>query len=300
MSNYTVAPSTIYDSGGTIQTDAACRKCSYNLRGLQHSGRCPECGTPVGVSVLGDYLRYSHPDWLREVGNGLSLILWGILISVVVSISAGMIFSNEPVLAGVLGILANVVGIVGTWKMTTPDPSGIGESTGLTARKVVRIAVLCGVLASIMQLVNQSDALPLGGIILGVLTFGFAIIGVAGEFAKLHYIGLLAQRLPDDPLTNRARFLKWALAVTYIGLAMIGMLVAIGLAAGARPGAGGAMFLGILAIPLGLAVLVFSIMSIILISRMKKAVQAQVPLSMEIWQRAANPGHTAPPPPPGL
>lgn len=289
--------SAIYDDRGTIQSDAACRKCSYNLRGLQVDGRCPECGTPNAVSIHGDLLQYSHPSWLREVADGLGLILWGILASIVVNLGAGFVFGDEPVIAGVFGLLASIVGVVGTWKMTAPDPSGIGEVPGLTARKIVRIAVVCGLLATAVQIASQAGSLP--AIALGVLTFVFAVVGIAGEFAKLHYIGLLAARLPDSALEGRARFLKWALAVTYVAAAAIAMILAIGLAlsSGPRGAVGGVMAIGCMALPLGIGLIVFSVMSIMLTYRMKKAVEAQVPLSLDLWRNAGRPRQVPPPPP---
>ena len=41
----------------TVLADVPCRRCQYNLRGMPVEGRCPECGTPVGLSTVGDLLR---------------------------------------------------------------------------------------------------------------------------------------------------------------------------------------------------------------------------------------------------
>lgn len=34
-----------------ITTDIPCQNCEYNLRGLDQTGLCPECGSPISVSV---------------------------------------------------------------------------------------------------------------------------------------------------------------------------------------------------------------------------------------------------------
>jgi len=50
------------DAAGNVVSDVPCRRCSYNLRGLNYAGRCPECGTAVGQSIYGNLLRFSDPE----------------------------------------------------------------------------------------------------------------------------------------------------------------------------------------------------------------------------------------------
>src|SRR5688572_7707778 len=69
-------------AGRVVLADAPCRRCSYNLRSLSLDGLCPECGTPVGLSVQGDLLRYSDPKWLDTVRMGITLFLFGGLLSI--------------------------------------------------------------------------------------------------------------------------------------------------------------------------------------------------------------------------
>ncbi len=70
----------LLDESGTVIVDTSCRRCSYNLRGLSEEGRCPECGTPVGLSTQGDLLRFADPDWLESLARGLNFILWGVAV----------------------------------------------------------------------------------------------------------------------------------------------------------------------------------------------------------------------------
>ena len=68
------------DAKRVVIADAPCRKCGYNVRGLSIDGRCPECGSPVGLSVMGDLLRFSDPSWVRTLRRGVTLILTGIVV----------------------------------------------------------------------------------------------------------------------------------------------------------------------------------------------------------------------------
>ena len=56
---------------GIVSQDFPCRKCAYNLRGLPSNGTCPECNAPVEISISGDLLRYSDPNYLESLRRGI-------------------------------------------------------------------------------------------------------------------------------------------------------------------------------------------------------------------------------------
>lgn len=60
-------------TGEVIADDRACLACSYDLRGLSSDGRCPECGTPVWVTLrpLGQW----DTRWTWRVRLGLALLV---------------------------------------------------------------------------------------------------------------------------------------------------------------------------------------------------------------------------------
>lgn len=223
----------IVDLAGTIITDVACRRCGYNLRGLRQDGRCPECGTPIGLSVQGDLLRFADPDWVEKMARGIRLMLWGILIAFVVGIIGGIITATGkfPTLSKeLIQIVGGLVGVYGAWLLTAPDPSRVGEDRYLTARRVVRFGLIVGlfggVAAGLIKQVPQID------IFLRSLTVGGAIIlgliGVAGEFAKYLYIQKIAERIPNPTLAGRARFLRWALSIGLAAMVIVGAALAAG------------------------------------------------------------------------
>ncbi len=296
----------LFDERGEIVVDHECKKCGYNLRGLREDGRCPECGTPIGLSTTGDLLRFADPEWVEKVARGLKIILWMILVGLIAGILgvlAGATISEEA--GTVLMFVVGLISFYGVWLMTEPDPSGIGEDPNITARKVIRITLVVGLLSSPLQLAVDALDLPYAGVVLvGIAGVLVILVGLVGEFAKFIYYERLAKRIPDDSLAGRARFLKWGFTIA-LGLVAVGGGIAAIVAATApatatapaAPAAGpppALALLGCLAIPVGLAVvlalLVFSVMTLFLLLRLRKAIAQQANLARTTWAAALGDG----------
>jgi hypothetical protein len=280
----------LFDEHGVIAVDHECKRCSYNLRGLREDGRCPECGTPIGLSATGDLLRFADPEWVSTVARGLTIILWMILVGIIVGAFAAALEAMETpeVVGTALGFLAQLVGYYGVWLMTKPDPSGIGEDPYITARKVIRITLVVELVSSALEtLVVGLPFPPTALIIIGVIMVITAIIGLIGEFAKFVYYEKLAARIPDDALARRARFLKWAFTVTF-GVMAVGSglaALAMALAPGAGPPAGIGV-LGCLMAPVGIAFIVFAVMTLFLLLRLRRAISEQARIAQATWAAA--------------
>lgn len=141
------------DETGVLITDIACRRCSYNLRGLREDGRCPECGIRVGLSTRGDLLRFADPTWVETVARGLKIILWMILVGFIAGAAAAALSATGNRAAAIPASLVAAIGsFYGVWLMTEPDPSGIGEDPNVTARKVVRFTLVLGLVAQFITM----------------------------------------------------------------------------------------------------------------------------------------------------
>jgi hypothetical protein len=283
------------DPAGNVVTDIPCRKCGYDLRGLSVNGRCPECGAAVGVSVHGNLLRFSDPGWVRGLQKGAWLILVGVLILIVGAIFAALLGAASPQLASVvaplLSIGGNIVMIVGAWRLTEPDPSGIGEDEYGTSRKIIRVALVVGIFNSILNNIPRAGSIaPEMRMVLGTLSVIAGLIGLVGQFAQLNYLSKLAMRIPDQQASERARFLMFAIGISY-GIILLGGLAMLftGLAAGPRsPGGGfigGACVMALAAI----ALLVFGVMYLFLLSRLSRAFGEQAQAAEQTWARNAAP-----------
>ncbi|NUQ47946.1 MAG: hypothetical protein HUU22_18175, partial [Phycisphaerae bacterium] len=249
---------------GTVGEDLPCRKCGYNLRGLNPDRICPECATPVGRSIRGEYLRFADPDWVETMASGMNWIVTGLFVGFALGCAgggtvaalaatrgAGVVESEVTMLilsgAGVMGAL---ISLVGYWRVTTPDPSGLVDDEGLNARKLVRIAWATNVFIGPLQhwwqrLLGEVALLPIG--LNGLL-------GLIGTVALFIYARRMALRIPNPSLAKQTRIVMWGMAATLVvGLFVAflgGMIAAIGARAG-PPGPAGVAGLGYMSAPTG-------------------------------------------------
>lgn len=280
------------DASGQVVSDLPCRKCGYNLRGLNTTGRCPECGTAVGFSVQGDLLRFCEPTWVDTLKNGLNLIIAGIVViilGVITAIFLGLsgMEAAQIVQTGII-VVGSILMTIGWWLLTQPDPSGLGEDRYGTSRKVIRVTLIIGVLNQMLGLVIEGRAIPPE--LMQPLTILSGVLGLAGVvalFAQLQYLKKLALRIPDHAMSNRANFLMWAIGCGYGAIVLFGILMAVALsAAGPSPG-GGFAALGCIVGIIGIALLVFFIMYLFLLDRMRRAFTEQSRFARTTWAAMA-------------
>ncbi len=285
---------------GVIVEDITCRRCGYNLRGLGENGRCPECGTAVGLSIHGDLLRFAEPAWVEKLARGMELILVGIVTGIVGGcVGGGISAAGTPQsqAAGTLVILlSGLLSLVGAWILTTPDPSGIGEQRFVNARKVVRAGLIAGLAGQLINLVlPDSRSGPLFALAIVAATV-CGLAGAVGTYAQYLYIERLAERIPDARLARLARFLRWGYSIVLGVSTLIGGIAAFYVVrsgpAAAGPGiaatlSGFGVILGVAGCAFGLGVLVMSIACIVLYIRARRAFREQAELARATWAAAA-------------
>ena len=127
--------------------------------------------------------------------------------------------------------------------------------------------------------------------ILVAIIIAATLVGLVGEFAKFIYYERLARRIPDEMLAKRARFLKWALTITLGIFGIIGgiMVLARGLAPGSAAALPAVGALGCLVFPALIALVVFSIMTVTLLVRLRRAISEQARVARSTWAAAVNP-----------
>lgn len=274
----------------SVDEDIPCRRCGYNLRGLPIASRCPECGVPLNVSVNGDLLRYSDPEFVGTLHRGVRLMLWGILVSVIGAILAVVVTATSRSAVSSLGVqllplAGSVLNIIGAWLLTTPDPSGIGEDLYGMARRLIRIALIADVLNHVISLGNQVPVPPAASIVLQVVTALCGLAGLIGMFAQLVYLEKLASRIPDQALSDRSRQIKWGFTIPYAVILAFGLLAVL-LGRGASGGSGVAITAGCIAGLAGIVAIVYAIMYLFLQINFSRALAAQTALARANWTPA--------------
>ncbi len=178
-----------------------CRTCGYDLRGLDESGRCPECGRVIAESLADDLLRFADPEWLGTVAGGCGAIFWGSVIWVVAMV---FLVVRSPVAYCLLAASGGLQA-VGVWGLTLPDPSGLGEAEYGRARRAARQLLLTAAAGGTLV-----PAFATGPLVLSTTALALSACALAaGAVALLRYLMGLMRRVPDAAV-GRAWLLKGA------------------------------------------------------------------------------------------
>ncbi|NUQ53948.1 MAG: hypothetical protein HUU19_14790 [Phycisphaerales bacterium] len=229
-----------------LDRDVACVRCSYNLRGLPANRNCPECGEPIANSIKGFMLQDASPEYRGKLKLGLSLVLNGILLLVVVmvgSIVLGYVAGSAAwprIIANGVGFLVGCIMLLGYWKYTEPDPGYVIFEQPSSARNVVRIAVAVGAAVSLTQFVlGFFVATPGTAPASSVWAFGTMLVVLVGLVSfvawvvqflgVMNYTAWVGGRVPDEFVVRRAKLYRWLLPVIYVvgAIVVIGPLIAL-------------------------------------------------------------------------
>lgn len=220
---------------GILEEDTACHRCGYNLRGLESTGLCPECGTAIAHSITGNLLKHADPDWLERLRLGTALKLWNIALGILVGVTAGVIMRAglpQPLIT-IIGIAGGAFGLWATVLITSQEPQIALQEDPITLRKILRTcaaaAFVGGVISNVNIAGNWAVVLKVVGAVLG-------LVGMFVGWGELLYFRRFADRIPDPKLVKSTTLLMWILPITG-GLVIVGGL-AVALTMGVAPGAG--------------------------------------------------------------
>jgi hypothetical protein len=296
-----------------LTADFPCRQCGVNLRGQHIGGRCPQCGTPVGVSLYGNLLSYSDPGWLAKVRTGLLTILWTTIGMIVLGFGLGIVVgfvaagesmraqqSGRPLrpedmpglqsmafVMGIVMLLGGLLMLYASWQVTTPDPTAGNDPRTATLRTLLRgslIGALAVALLHIVLLVAKVQDSSAIGIVAQLLMSGLQVVVAISEGL---YVSYLASRVPDAGLAGRARTAGWAMG---IGIGVMALVQVLLVASGGASKFGtrnsvdsGVMAAGCVNGLIALAVLVFFIIFLVAMGQLAGKIRVARDYSMAVW-----------------
>ncbi len=139
--------------GEVIELPVTCRRCGYRLEGLLVSGQCPECGLSVLTSLRRGELRFSTPGHRARLSRACLFIEYsqfGVFLAVLClgldgAIRTGLISGPQgwlSVLAALLALTGQVLGLLGWWRLATPDPATVDVRADRVTRALIRGVVV--------------------------------------------------------------------------------------------------------------------------------------------------------------
>lgn len=188
------------DERGFIAADLPCVGCSYDLRGLEPTGNCPECNAPVALALRSDALCFAPVEWLKHIRSGLLLLIIATAGVPAHLFASFRLFPYDEhtqacVITGGLVILSGVAAI-GSFRATARIAAGsatpIAESP---TRRLARVATATNVAAALLlgagELTGLGARWPSHDLVWGCLLLLTATFGVVSVSLLLHLTTLL-------------------------------------------------------------------------------------------------------------
>lgn len=242
-------PPGVLDDQQRVDCELHCRQCGYNLRTIAALADCPECGTAVHWSLVGDLLRFADAAWVKRLAHGM---LWMILtlvvsflLSFVLSAFAGFLgaytgsFVAMQIIMMIFGLAVTFAAAYAEWCLTTPEPLPaelVPATPGV--RGWARWLLMAAAAAAVLALAAQYAAggfFVVGGPATSVSSIAFAAgnlldfastaVGIVGLFLLAVHLRRLARRAPHPGIARQTTILLWAWGIV-LGL---GLLTALGI-----------------------------------------------------------------------
>jgi hypothetical protein len=196
---------------------------------------CPECGTSVALSLREPLLANADPEYLRKVKSGLSAILNGTLVSIVmifVGFGLAMVLPGFGLINSFVSLGVSAWILWGYWRYTEPDPAQVSLEATNSARSIVRrSAVAQGILAVVSLVLAFASQMGLFGsfgdvaaVIIVVAQLLSAVLWAVQFFGVMRYTRWLAGRVPDMGVIAKTKRNMWLLPLLYtVGILLIGL-----------------------------------------------------------------------------
>lgn len=216
-----------------LTADITCRQCGYNLRGLQETGDCPECGLRIALSLSKSVLRFSNPKWVKRLRHGALLtgVGWlGVLNVPALILLAASFASAKPLRVWLMFALIAFMlfaGILftGGLLMAIRPPAWERQPTDKHCKFFIVLSTLMMIFIACRILwASLAGAFAFPSLAYNLLLTGGIITASALEYFRMRIVVSLCELIPDEPLASeahrRGRSLWVSLAVLSLGSAL--------------------------------------------------------------------------------
>lgn len=219
--------------GGSVR----CIHCRYALVGLAEDGACPECGEPILHTLRGVLALYASDTALASLHRGSAVVLVSALPPMPIAIAMLATVEIVPKWLSLTLVWACVLAVgaylFGWWLMSAPMSARAQHSEGDRLRSWIRgmlfvHAIILGCFGVATFLPDLFWGTPSGATIWAII--GGALLYFAAWIATLVvqmlYLAMLANRVPDARLHDRAKLLVWLGPL----LVVLGMVIVLPIA----------------------------------------------------------------------
>lgn len=212
-------PDVEIDTNGNLADDRQCIGCTYNLRGLDAEGACPECGVAIGRSLRGDLLQYSNPRWVERIARSMNVALVALLVGFVFFVPFSAVWHekytsdlDQWIFAAIIVGIPALIGLYASWMFSTAEYNAPAPETSPNWRLIARWSAVV-----LVALVAMEGPIELIGLNFWreVIAIGIAVASVS-VFAAGRYAASLARRLNDYNLARQTLFVS--MGCTLVGL----------------------------------------------------------------------------------
>jgi ribosomal protein L37E len=143
----------VLDAGGFVRAHIKCKKCGYDLYGLNAGANCSECDVPVLASVVVHLEKGSVADaaWVRLVVVGTYLVVVGIVIRML-GCCGGAGGPTEPETYLKTGVMYGAISCLGWVLVMRGRPEEDGRLGLFKVRVAALVAALLGDVAASMSI----------------------------------------------------------------------------------------------------------------------------------------------------
>lgn len=187
----------LLDTNGRLLEHITCRSCGYDLISLEKGQQCPECGSPVAISIRGDLLAYSRPEWTADIGqhiriSGLLLMAFPIVLAILV----GLAIAASSTVSGTLPSLILLPWGYCVLRATLREPVAL-ETTRLEQAIRISTAVLGLIILLSFAALGAGFKLP-GRAIFAIAAPAF----LTSLSLYLYWLSKLILRVPSNDLCD--------------------------------------------------------------------------------------------------